>query len=245
MSAVLEAVDVVKEYPGTPPLRAIDGLSMSVDAGEFVGIVGPSGSGKSTLLHLLGALDKPSSGTVRVDGVDIGRLADRDLSSVRGRRIGFVFQSFNLIDGLSATENVALGLTYQAVTKRDRARRAVEALERVGLADRARHRPGQLSGGERQRVAIARAIVTEPAMVLADEPTGNLDTRNGEAIMEAFDTLHAEGVTIVVITHDVGIAATLPRQVRLRDGRVVDDATKPHERGVDGRDGTSGGDGGA
>jgi putative ABC transport system ATP-binding protein len=223
-NAVLEAVEVVKEYPGNPPLRAVDGLSLRVSSGELVGIVGASGSGKSTLLHLLGALDKPTSGTVRVDGVDIGNLGDRDLSAVRGHRIGFVFQSFNLVEGLSASENVALGLMYQGVGKRARGERAVAALQRVGLADRAGHRPGQLSGGERQRVAIARAIVTEPAIVLADEPTGNLDTRNGEAILATFEALHAEGATIVVITHDMEIAAALPRQVRLVDGRVVEDS---------------------
>lgn len=221
--SVLELDGVVKEYAGEPPIRALDGVDLRVDSGEFVAVAGPSGSGKSTLLSVLGALDRPTEGTVAVDGNDVGRMTDRELSALRGRRIGFVFQAFNLIEGLDARDNVALGLVYAAVPRRERHRRAVEALERVGLANRASHRPSRLSGGERQRVAIARAIVTEPALLLADEPTGNLDTRTGEVIVDTFRELHAQGATIVLITHDVAIASCAPRRVTMRDGRVVSD----------------------
>ena len=224
MTAVLDLAEVVKEYPGSPPVRALDRVDLVVETGEYVAIVGPSGSGKSTLLNLVGALDRPTSGTVRIDGTDIGALKDVDLSALRGRTIGFVFQSFNLIDGLDAVDNVGLGLTYAGVTRRERNRRSLEALEKVGLGDRASHSPSRLSGGERQRVAIARAIVTDPALLLADEPTGNLDTRTGETIIEIFEQLHRDGATILMITHDVGVAQRAARTVVMRDGCVVGDA---------------------
>jgi putative ABC transport system ATP-binding protein len=224
---VLELADVVKEYPGSPPVRALDGVSLSIDAGELVALVGPSGSGKSTLLNVVGALDQPTSGTVRVDGRDVGALSDAALSAVRGRSIGFVFQHFHLLDGQTALDNVATGLLYRGIPAGERRERAAAALDRVGLGHRTEHRPRALSGGERQRVAIARAIVGEPAIVLADEPTGNLDTRTGAEVLDRLEQLHDEGATIVVITHDPGIAGRLPRCVSIRDGRVTDDERRP------------------
>jgi putative ABC transport system ATP-binding protein len=214
---------VTKTYGADPPVAALQGVSFSVQAGELLAIVGPSGSGKSTLLHLMGTLERPTSGRVSITGLDVEEMSDSELAAVRATRIGFVFQQFFLAEHATILENVADGLLYAGAPVSERRERAAEALTRVGLGDRLKARPTQLSGGERQRVAIARALVGRPAIVLADEPTGNLDSSTGQQIMALIDELNAEGATIVVITHEHEIAARFPRQISLLDGRIVSD----------------------
>ena len=223
MTAVLELDTAGKVYPGPPRVTALADIDLVIEPGELAAVVGPSGSGKSTLLNLMGALDLPTSGAVRVDGVDLATLSDGELSGLRAHRIGFVFQDFFLIEGIDATANVAEALIYRGVPRRRRLAAATEALARVGLGHRLDHRPDQLSGGERQRVAIARALVGDPGIVFADEPTGNLDTATSAEIADLLVELNAAGSTIVVITHDAEVASRFPRIVTLRDGRVVSD----------------------
>jgi putative ABC transport system ATP-binding protein len=215
--------NVRRIYPGSPPVRALDGVSLSIDQGELVGVVGPSGSGKTTMLNVLGTLDRADSGLVSIDGQDVRKLNDRQLSALRARRIGFVFQQFFLTPGVTALDNVAGGLLYTGMRLRKRRARARDTLTRVGLADRLHHKPNQLSGGQRQRVAVARALAGRPALLLADEPTGALDSVSGAAVLKLLHELRDLGTTIVVITHDHNVAAELPRQVHILDGKIESD----------------------
>ena len=224
MSAVLEVDNVSKRYPGDPPVAPLRGVSLTIEEGELLAIVGPSGSGKTTLLHVMGTLDRPTQGEVRVAGQAASDLSDVELSGLRAHHLGFVFQQFFLLDGVSVLDNVSNGLLYRGLPARERRRRAREALEKVGLGHRLGHRPNQLSGGERQRVAIGRAVVGSPAIVLADEPTGNLDTAAGAAVVALLQELNRHGTTIAVITHNHDVAAAMRRRIELKDGRITGDS---------------------
>ncbi len=222
---VLDVVNVTHTYPGPPETTALRDVSLSIRAGEFTAIVGPSGSGKSTLLHTMGALDHPTEGTIYIDGTNTGQLKDARLSALRGLSVGFVFQQFHLLEGLNAIDNVAAPLMYQGLSRSQRRKQARATLERVGLGHRLDHRPTQLSGGERQRVAIARALAGEPAIVMADEPTGNLDSNTSNDLVELLNELNRGGVTILIITHDLSLAAVCRRQLELRDGQLIADSS--------------------
>ena len=219
----VELRDVLRRHPGDPPVESLRGVSLRIEPGELLAVVGPSGSGKTTLLHIVGTLDRPTSGLVRIAGVDTTRMSDRQISGFRAARLGFVFQQFFLIDGMSVLDNVAAGLLYRGIDARTRRRLAASALERVGLAHRLGHRPAQLSGGERQRTAMARSVVGSPALVLADEPTGNLDSASGAEIIALLKDLNRDGTTIAVVTHNHELAAAMHRRIELKDGRIEKD----------------------
>jgi putative ABC transport system ATP-binding protein len=222
-SPVIELVDVSREFPADPPVQALAGVHLRIGYGDYVAIVGPSGSGKSTLLHTLGLLDRPTSGRYLLEGVETTTLPDGRRTALRGARIGFVFQSFHLLPHRSAEENVMLAELYRGTDRAQRRRRARQALDRVGMTHRAQFRPGRLSGGERQRVAIARALLGEPALLLCDEPTGNLDSRNTDSVLDLFDALRADGVTLVVITHEEAVSRRAARVVRIGDGILTEE----------------------
>jgi len=223
-ASLIELAEVTKVFPmGDSAVRALAGVNFAIASGEYVGVMGPSGSGKTTLMDILGCLSRPSTGTYWFEGRGVDELDDRELAELRGGRIGFVFQTFNLLPRLTAVENVELPMLYRGVARNERRRRATELLARMGLEDRASHRPGELSGGQRQRVAIARALANRPSLILADEPTGNLDTVTGDSILDLIDELHRGGQTIVLVTHDQHVAERVERVVRLRDGLVESD----------------------
>lgn len=231
MAEQIRIVDMYKVYnPGENEVRALDGISLSVDEGEFLAITGHSGSGKSTLMNMLGCLDVPTSGEYYLEGQDVAKMTDNELSDIRNKHIGFIFQGFNLIPGLDAIENVELPLIYRGVGREERRRLAVESLGRVGLSNRLHHKPSEMSGGQQQRVAIARAIAAKPPIILADEPTGNLDTKSGADVMDILRELHSEGRTIIIITHDGDIAASADRCVYVQDGRLIRDTKTLQER---------------
>ena len=225
MAKLIELRDVYKIYGEglESEVRALDGVSLDIEKGEFVAVVGQSGSGKSTMMNVLGCLDIPTRGTYRLDGVDVRELSDKELSRIRNKQIGFIFQQYNLIQNLTVLENVELPLIYQGIDPIDRRELAMQALARVGLADRAQHKPTQMSGGQQQRVAIARAISTHPPIIMADEPTGALDSRTGHEVLGFLQQLNKEGSTVILITHDNGIAATARRVVRIADGKIIED----------------------
>ncbi len=224
MGHVIETIEITKVFPmATEEVQALRGVSVCVEEGEFAAIIGPSGSGKSTLMDILGCLSRPTTGKYLLDGMDVSRHSDQRLAEVRNRKIGFVFQAYHLLARATALKNVELPLIYAGLGRRERRRRAMEALERVGLADRMGHRSNQLSGGQKQRVAIARALVNNPSLILADEPTGNLDSKSGEEILRILETLHEQGNTIVVVTHDTRIAEHTNRVIKILDGRIVED----------------------
>jgi putative ABC transport system ATP-binding protein len=224
VAALIEFVDIRKIYDmGEVRVNALDGISLDIEKGDYVAIMGPSGSGKSTLMNMIGCLDRPTSGSYRLNGTEISRMDDDELARIRNDEIGFVFQTFNLLPRTDALHNVELPLVYSGVSRQERRRLAERALQAVGLADRMSHRPSEMSGGQHQRVAIARALVNQPSILLADEPTGNLDSKTGEEIMSLFSRLHADGNTIILVTHEEELAARAARVVRLRDGRVLSD----------------------
>ena len=228
-SFALQLEQISKSYPGTPPVNALSDVSISVDRGEFLGIIGPSGSGKSTLLHVIGTLTRPSFGAVLIDGIDTSDMSDRELSGIRSKKIGFIFQDFHLLSGFTAIENVENGLLYSGVPARERKERSVEILKRVGLSHRLEHHPNELSGGEQQRVAIARALVHNPAFVLADEPTGNVYSKTTDSLMELMTSLNNEGTTVILITHDLEVAKICSRQLVLKDGYIETDSADFYE----------------